>query len=296
MGRSARLRRKLRRAEHFATVAAGAAALAGNAKYGARLAPTQRGRMGASPAAVNAGRGAECSPAERRAGAPHVAENAAATGAVAHAIQEGTFVMVLISGEAQSSPEAWFTSSARWRCQSRSRRPRAHRQPLASAGNAARSSRSHRGGSRRSRSTDTGRCGVTRATPSAWRRPSRSRQQKRRDCHPWGGRRPRPRRPSRGGGRRAGGLPGRGAPGRTAQGGRGRGGASYCCCAGRGCRRRAPRGRAARGERRPEHAAPRPIHCSWRYGGVAGWPRPRRTRGPVHDARHGGPWRGRCAS
>ena len=49
--------------------------------------------MGASPAAVNA-------TAERRAGAPHVAENAAATGAVAHAMQEGTFVMVLISGEA----------------------------------------------------------------------------------------------------------------------------------------------------------------------------------------------------
>ena len=45
-------------------------------------------------------RGAEHSPAERRAGASHVAENAAATGAVAHAIQEGTFVVVLISGEA----------------------------------------------------------------------------------------------------------------------------------------------------------------------------------------------------
>ena len=44
-------------------------------------------------------RGAEHAPAERRAGAPHVAENAAATGAVAHAMQEGTFVMVLISGE-----------------------------------------------------------------------------------------------------------------------------------------------------------------------------------------------------
>ena len=36
----------------------------------------------------------------RRAGAPHVAENAAATGIVAHAMQEGTFVTVLISGEA----------------------------------------------------------------------------------------------------------------------------------------------------------------------------------------------------
>jgi len=44
--------------------------------------------------------GAERAPAERRAGAPHVAENAAATGAVAHAMQEGTFVMVLISGVA----------------------------------------------------------------------------------------------------------------------------------------------------------------------------------------------------
>ena len=49
--------------------------------------------MGASPAAVNAA-------AERRMGAPHVSENAAATGAVANAMQEGTFVMALISGEA----------------------------------------------------------------------------------------------------------------------------------------------------------------------------------------------------
>ena len=56
--------------------------------------------MGAPPAAVNAARGAEHAPAERRAGAPHVAENAAATGAVAHAMQEGTFVMVLIRGKA----------------------------------------------------------------------------------------------------------------------------------------------------------------------------------------------------
>ena len=117
MGRPARLRRKLRRAEHFATLAADVAALAGNAKSGARLAPVQRGRTGASPAAENAAykarcprgrrmgapptavkaaRGAEHAPAERRAGAPHVAENAerragaphvaenaAATGAVA---------------------------------------------------------------------------------------------------------------------------------------------------------------------------------------------------------------------
>ena len=45
-------------------------------------------------------RGAEHASAERRAGAPYVAENAAGTGVVAHAIQEGTFVMVLISGEA----------------------------------------------------------------------------------------------------------------------------------------------------------------------------------------------------
>jgi len=47
--------------------------------------------VGAPPAAVNAARGAEHAPAERRAGAPHVAGNATATGAVAHAIQEGKF-------------------------------------------------------------------------------------------------------------------------------------------------------------------------------------------------------------
>ena len=46
MGRPARLRRKLRRAEHFATLAADVAALAGNSKSGARLAPAQRGRTG----------------------------------------------------------------------------------------------------------------------------------------------------------------------------------------------------------------------------------------------------------
>jgi len=51
--------------------------------------------------AVNAARGAENASAERRARAPHVTENAAATGAVAHAIQEGKFVMALISGEAR---------------------------------------------------------------------------------------------------------------------------------------------------------------------------------------------------
>ena len=56
--------------------------------------------MGASPTAVKAARGAEHAPKERRVGAPHVAGNAAATGAVAHATQEGTFVMVLINGEA----------------------------------------------------------------------------------------------------------------------------------------------------------------------------------------------------
>ena len=61
---------------------------------------SRRAAHGAPPTAVNAGRGAEHAPAERRAGAPHVAENAAATGAVAHAMQESTFVMVLISGEA----------------------------------------------------------------------------------------------------------------------------------------------------------------------------------------------------
>ena len=122
MGRPARLRRKLSRAEHFATLAADAATLAGNAKSGARLAPAQRGRtwaspaaasaahgargpggwrVGAPPAAVNAARGAEHAPAERHAGAPHVAENTAAPGAVARAMQEGTFVMVLINGEAR---------------------------------------------------------------------------------------------------------------------------------------------------------------------------------------------------
>ena len=56
--------------------------------------------MGASPAAVNDARGAKHAPAERRVGAPHVAENVAATEAVAHDMQEGAFVMVFISGEA----------------------------------------------------------------------------------------------------------------------------------------------------------------------------------------------------
>jgi len=56
--------------------------------------------MGASPTAVNAARGAEHSLAEWRARAPNVAESAAGTGAVTHAIQEGTFVMVIISREA----------------------------------------------------------------------------------------------------------------------------------------------------------------------------------------------------
>jgi len=57
--------------------------------------------VGAPPAAINAARGAEHAPAERHAGAPHVAENTAAPGAVARAMQEGTFVMVLINGEAR---------------------------------------------------------------------------------------------------------------------------------------------------------------------------------------------------
>ena len=57
--------------------------------------------MGAPPTAVKAARGAEHAPVERRAGAPHVAENTAATGAVAHAMQEGMFVMVLTSEEAR---------------------------------------------------------------------------------------------------------------------------------------------------------------------------------------------------
>jgi len=73
--------------------------------------------VGAPPAAVYAARGAELASAERRAGAPHAAENAAATGAVAHAVQEGTFEMVLISGESvaqKSTPGAWFTPSATW--------------------------------------------------------------------------------------------------------------------------------------------------------------------------------------
>ena len=86
----------MRRAEHFATLAADVTTLAGKAESGARLTPAQRGRMGAPPTAVKAARGAEHAPAERRAGAPHVAENAerragaphvaenaAATGAVA---------------------------------------------------------------------------------------------------------------------------------------------------------------------------------------------------------------------
>jgi len=50
---------------------------------------------------VNAARGEEHALAELRAGAPHVAENAAATGAVAHAMQEGTFIMVHVSGKAR---------------------------------------------------------------------------------------------------------------------------------------------------------------------------------------------------
>ena len=100
----------MRQAEHFAALAENGAALAGNAKSEARLAPAQKGRTGASPAAVNAARetdaasaahgardpgawrvgappaavnaarGAGHALAERRAGAPHVAENAAATG------------------------------------------------------------------------------------------------------------------------------------------------------------------------------------------------------------------------
>ena len=57
----------------------------------------------------------------------------------------------------QSSPGAWFTSPARWPQQPWCRRPRARRQPPASAGDAARSSRLRRGGSRSPRSTDTGR-------------------------------------------------------------------------------------------------------------------------------------------
>jgi hypothetical protein len=51
--------------------------------------------MGAPPTAVKAARGAENASKE-----PYVAENAAATRVVAHAMQEGTFVTVLISGEA----------------------------------------------------------------------------------------------------------------------------------------------------------------------------------------------------
>ena len=63
--------------------------------------------MGAPPTAVKAARGAEHASKERRAGAPDVAENAAATGAVAHAMQEGTFVTVLISGEAWPAVFRW---------------------------------------------------------------------------------------------------------------------------------------------------------------------------------------------
>ena len=121
MGGPARLRRKLKRAERFATLAADVAVLAGNAKSGARLAPAMRWRTGASPAAasaargargapggrrvraspaaVNAARGAEHAPAERRAGAPYAAVNAAATEVVARAILEGALVMVLVNGK-----------------------------------------------------------------------------------------------------------------------------------------------------------------------------------------------------
>ena len=78
----------------------GASPTAVEAARGAEHSPKER-RAGA-PTAVKAARGAEHAPEERRAGAPHVAENAAAsaTGVVALAMQEGTFLTVLISGEA----------------------------------------------------------------------------------------------------------------------------------------------------------------------------------------------------
>jgi len=53
--------------------------------------------VGAPQATVNAARGAKHAPAERRAGAPHVAENAAATDVVENAMEEGTFVVALVS-------------------------------------------------------------------------------------------------------------------------------------------------------------------------------------------------------
>ena len=129
-------------------------------------------------------RGAEHAPAERRAGAPHVAENVAATGAVAHAMQEVTFVMVLISGEAW--PEV-FTGGVVHVIGS-----------MASPALVSPASRTPpapnfcRGCSKELTITpwrlqEFEKHGATCATPSARRRPSRSRLRKRGVCRPWGG-------------------------------------------------------------------------------------------------------------
>ena len=157
MGRPERLRRKLRGAEHFATLAADAAALAGNAKSGARLAPAQRGRMGASLAAVSAAYEERC-PGGRRIGASPAAVNSAAEnrmwlrmlqrqGLSYTPCRRERLLWSSLAGKLfpQSLPGASLTSSAQWPRQPRGRLPRARRQPLATAGDAARSSRLRRG-------------------------------------------------------------------------------------------------------------------------------------------------------
>ena len=204
MGRPARLRRKLRRAEHFTTLAADVAALAGNANSGARLAPAQLGRTGASPAASSAhargkrsrrvaregatggckyrARSRTCSGRAARGSTAcgrecrsdrdcrirhtggHVRYGPHQRGSMARSLHRGVVYVIGPTASPASEPP-----------------PRARRLPLNSAGDAARSSRPRRGGSRSSRSTDTGRYGATCATSSARRRSSRSRQRKRGD-------------------------------------------------------------------------------------------------------------------
>jgi len=171
MGGPARLRRKLKRAEHFATLAAQRWRTRAHRRlrvpHGERGAQGGR-RVGAPKAAVNAAGGAEHSPAERCAGAPQAAVNAAATEAVARDRLEGALIMVLVNGK--ESP-AVFTRGVVYvvgPVASPAPEPPASR-PQAAAGGAAESSRSRRGGSRSPRSTDTGRCGAMCATPSARR-------------------------------------------------------------------------------------------------------------------------------
>ena len=71
------VRRKLKRADCFATFEADVAVLTGNAKPGAQLAPAHQGRTRASTAAARAARGARGAPGGRRVGAPQADVNAA---------------------------------------------------------------------------------------------------------------------------------------------------------------------------------------------------------------------------